>query len=654
MCGIAGFLHSDYFQKESAREIITNMISTISHRGPERSDLWNDRHICLAHARLSIIGLGRSGNQPVESPSGRFTILFNGEIYNHMDIREYINKKFSGYIWKSTSDAETIAHAVDFFDIESLLSKISGMFAIVVWDQAQKKIYLCRDRFGEKPLYYGFIGRGNKKSLVFASELKAIFEHPLFERKLNPLSVSSYFRYGYVPEPYSIFKKINKVSAGHFFEFSLSDLLANGKGKNISYWSLNKVSQINPKESIILNKDNIQTKFEDLLVNAVKQQMLSEVPIGAFLSGGIDSSLVVSLMQEISSKTVKTFTIGFCDKNYNEASYAKLIAKHLKTDHSELILDAKSVLDEISNLPKIYDEPFADSSQVPTVILSRFARKSVTVALTGDGGDEILAGYNRHFLAHRHWKNMQFLPLSLREKMGQIIDILSEKQINSLCQHIPLVNKYKNIGEKLKKLSLILRQNTIEDFYKVLTTQWGHGVPLKQVFVEEHKINYGEPKMCKDLDNLHSILWRDIHHYLPGDILTKVDRASMASSLETRTPFLNKDVAEFVWSLPSSLKIGPKGGKTLARSELEKRLPKTAFERPKQGFSLPIDLWMRTNLRDWVEASINLAEKDPNSVVSTKIIRKKWLEHLSGRYNNHSELWTFLMFQSWYNQYMSN
>ncbi len=654
MCGIAGFLHSEYFQKNPSREIISNMISSISHRGPERNDLWDDRHISLAHARLSIIGLGKAGNQPVVSPSGRFTILFNGEIYNHLDIRGYINKKFPNYIWKSTSDAETIAHAIDFFDIKNLLSKVSGMFAMVVWDQAHKKIYLCRDRFGEKPLYYGFVGKGNKKSLVFASELKAIFKHPQFEKKLNPLSVNLYFQYGYVPEPYSIFKNINKVSAGHFFEFSLSELLINGEGKSICYWSLSKISQINSKDTILLDKDFIHTKFEKLLVKAVQQQMLSEVPIGAFLSGGIDSSLVVALMQEISSKPVKTFTIGFSDKNYNEASYAKLIAKHLNTDHSELILDPKSVLDQISNLPKIYDEPFADSSQVPTVILSQFARKDVTVALTGDGGDEILAGYNRHVLAHRHWTKIQALPPFLRKKMGQIIDYFPEKYINSVGQYIPLVNRYKNIGEKLKKLSLIFSQNTIEGFYKELTTQWGNFKPLKQEFMKEYKTDYIEPKMHKNLDNLHSVLWHDIHHYLPGDILTKVDRASMASSLETRTPFLNKDVAEFAWSLPSSLKIGPNGGKTLARFQLEKRLPKSAFERPKHGFALPIDLWMRTTLRDWVEASIDLAEKDSNSVVSTKIIRKKWLEHLSGRYNNHSELWTFLMFQSWYNQYISN
>ncbi|MDC6457768.1 asparagine synthase (glutamine-hydrolyzing) [Alphaproteobacteria bacterium] len=651
MCGIAGFLHRRTFHVETSKAIATEMIEAIKHRGPDALGVWADDFVALSHARLSILDLSDAGLQPMVSSSGRYVLVFNGEIYNHNEIRADIKKVNFSNNWRGSSDTETLAEAIDAFGLVEAVQKINGMFALAIWDRKEQLLHLCRDRLGEKPLYYGWVGTGLKRSFVFASELKSILKHPLFEKNINQNSLGSFMRRGYVPDPNCIYQGIYKLLPAHHITLSQRSLFENLLPTSKSYWSLSNAAQLGVASSVNFSVEGISEKFESLLKSAVRKQMLSDVPLGAFLSGGLDSSLIVSLMQEQSIKPVKTFTIGFENNNYNEAPFAKSVSDYLGTEHFELYVNQRDALNVIPLLPKIYDEPFSDSSQIPSFLISHLAKEHVKVVLTGDGGDEVFGGYNRYLAVEGLWKSIQGLPLSLRKNVASIISMFPEERLNRIAKHLPILNKYSNFGEKLKKTAGAIQQDTVGDLYNYFSSQWFDSAvmnsPVKDLLVHDVFLS-GE---FIDFDNAQKMMLVDSLTYLPGDILTKVDRASMANSLETRAPFLDRDIVEFAWQIPQKFKISKGQGKWIMRQQLFKRVPETMFDRPKMGFSVPIGNWLKGELRDWADSLINASRINAEGVFDATIVQEKWDEHLSGKKNWENQLWTILMFQAWKDEY---
>ena len=651
MCGIAGFLHRRTFHVETSKAIATEMIEAIKHRGPDALGVWADDFVAFSHARLSILDLSDAGLQPMVSSSGRYVLVFNGEIYNHNEIRADIKKVNFSNNWRGSSDTETLAEAIDAFGFVEAVQKINGMFSIAVWDRREQLLHLCRDRLGEKPLYYGWVGTGLKRSFVFASELKSILKHPLFEKNINQNSLGSFMRRGYVPDPNCIYQGIYKLLPAHHITLSQRSLFENLLPTSKPFWSLSSVAQLGVASSGTFSVEGISEKFGSLLMGAVRKQMLSDVPVGAFLSGGLDSSLIVSLMQEQSIRPVKTFTIGFENNNYNEAPFAKSVSDYLGTEHFELYVNQRDAQNVIPLLPKIYDEPFSDSSQIPSFLISHLAKEHVKVVLTGDGGDEVFGGYNRYLAVEGLWKSMQGLPLSLRKNIAAIISIFPEERLNCVAKHLPILNKYSNFGEKLKKTGGAIQQDTVSDLYNYFSSQW-HGSavmksPVKDLLVHDAFLS----REFLDFDNAQKMMLVDSLTYLPGDILTKVDRASMANSLETRAPFLDRDIVEFAWQIPQKFKISKGQGKWIMRQQLFKRVPETIFDRPKMGFGVPIGNWLKGELRDWADSLINASRINAEGVFDATIVQKKWNEHLSGKKNWENQLWTILMFQAWKDEY---
>lgn len=651
MCGIAGFLHRRTFHVETSKAIATEMIEAIKHRGPDALGVWADDFVAFSHARLSILDLSDAGLQPMVSSSGRYVLVFNGEIYNHNEIRADIKKINFSNNWRGSSDTETLAEAIDAFGFVEAVQKINGMFSIAVWDRREQLLHLCRDRLGEKPLYYGWVGTGLKRSFVFASELKSILKHPLFEKNINQNSLGSFMRRGYVPDPNCIYQGIYKLLPAHHITLSQRNLFENLLPTSKPFWSLPSVAQLGVASSDTYSVEGISEKFGSLLMGAVRKQMLSDVPLGAFLSGGLDSSLIVSLMQEQSIKPVKTFTIGFEDNNYNEAPFAKSVSDYLGTEHFELYVNQRDALNVIPLLPKIYDEPFSDSSQIPSFLISHLAKEHVKVVLTGDGGDEVFGGYNRYLAVEGLWKSMQGLPLSLRKNIASIISIFPEERLNCMAKHLPILNKYSNFGEKLKKAGGAIQQDTVSDLYNYFSSQWYDSAvmksPVKDLLIHDAFLS----KEFLDFDNAQKMMLVDSLTYLPGDILTKVDRASMANSLETRAPFLDRDIVEFAWQIPQKFKISKGQGKWIMRQQLFKRVPETIFDRPKMGFGVPIGNWLKGELRDWADSLINASRINAEGVFDATIVQEKWNEHLSGKRNWENQLWTILMFQAWKDEY---
>lgn len=650
MCGINGF-----YSKSSStfNNVILKMNSAISHRGPDTNGTWLDKNsgIVFGHQRLSIIDLSIAGNQPMQSNSGRFILTYNGEVYNHLEIRKELKKNDYNIKWCGSSDTETLLEAINYWGIEIALQKIHGMFAFGLWDKKTHSLILARDRAGEKPLYYGWQGEGKNKVFLFGSELKALKIHPEFKGEINRDSIALQLRHNCIPAPYSIYKDIHKLMPGNYLELKESDLKKNLLPISKSYWSYTETAKYQNNNQLSLSEVDIKKDLEKHLKLSVKKQMISDVPLGAFLSGGIDSSTIVALMQSQSSNPVKTFTIGFSENDYDESKYAKKIANHLGTDHTELYVSSKKAMDVIPKIPCIYDEPFSDSSQIPTFLVSQLAKNHVKVAISGDGGDELFCGYNRYLMSKKFLNMFRFIPLSLRKILASSIQLISSQNWNKISNYLPGLNDHVNFGDKIHKGASVLESQTLYDYYYKLCSHWKN--PNKVV------VNCKEPKTLltdlnqdlKNFDIQQQMMILDFITYLPDDILTKVDRAAMACSLETRVPFLDHKLIEHVWKIPHSLKFRNGKGKWILRQILEQYVPKDLTERPKMGFGVPIGIWLRGPLKDWAENLLSEKRLKQEGFFNPKPIRDKWMEHLSGKKNWQYDLWDILMFQAWIDEY---
>jgi asparagine synthase (glutamine-hydrolysing) len=647
MCGLVGFLSSDHLYSQVCDEdILWHMADTIANRGPDDSGIWydNEAGICLAHRRLSIVDLSPAGHQPMLSGSGRYVIAFNGEIYNHLLLRAELENSGNAPSWRGHSDTETLLASFDAWGIEATIIKSIGMFAFAVWDKQTRKLTLGRDRMGEKPLYYGWQGQGEQAVFLFGSELKALRAHPAFENSINRGALSLQLRHNYIPAPFSIYNGIAKLRQGCLLTISLSQREA----KECSYWSALQVAQSGTAQPFTGSAEQAIDELETLLKSAIRQQMMADVPLGAFLSGGIDSSLVVALMQAQSTQRVKTFTIGFHEQGYNEAVHAKAIAQHLGTEHTELYVTAEQAMAVIPRLPGLYDEPFSDSSQIPTFLVSQLAKQQVTVSLSGDAGDELFCGYNRYVMTAKFWHRIALLPLPLRRLLAKGIISVSPDIWNHLMRFLPVSNSTRafNIGDKLHKGAGVLASKTVDDLYECFTAHWLDSASVVINGLIPTKFMNELPNL-KGLNVIQRMMVLDTLTYLPDDILVKVDRAAMGVSLESRVPFLDHRVVEFAWQLPQSMKLRDGQSKWALRQVLYRYVPKVLIERPKMGFGVPIGDWLRGPLRNWAEAFLDESRLRNEGFFYPAPIRKKWQEHLSGHRNWQDHLWDVLMFQLW-------
>ena len=646
MCGIVG-----YFSKnsDSRKNIIKLMNDKLTHRGPDDEGTWfdNETGINLGHRRLSIQDLSKKASQPMVSFSKRFIIIFNGEIYNHNELRS-IYKNELNVTWKSNSDTETLLEIIEKKGLKKSLEIIDGMFAFVIWDRKYKKLSLVRDRIGEKPIYYGWQGQGSNLSFLFGSELKPLKVHPSFDGDINRKAIQNLMTHNCIHAPNSIYQNIFKLEAGHFLELTINDLQNKILPKSKPYWSLSNIIISGSKNQMKGSFDEASSELEVLLKKTLKKQMIGDVPFGSFLSGGIDSSLITSLMQSESSSQINTFSIGFKENDYNEAKFAKKIANHLGTNHTEFYVDHKDALSVIPKLSTIYDEPFADSSQIPTYLLSKLTSKNVKVALTGDGGDEFFGGYNRYLLVLKWWKIINNVPRPINKLIRNIILNISTNHWNIIGNAIPFVDKYNAFGDKMHKGANVLLSKSILDLYIRLISHWDCSQLLENFDDSNDLTNISSKfNIVGDLDNQQRMMLVDGLTYLTDDILVKVDRAAMSNSLETRVPFLDHRLIEFSAKIPQKFKIKKDTGKLILRNILSKYVPKNFFERPKMGFGAPIDIWLCGPLRDWAESLINSNSLKNDGIFKSEIIQKKWKEHLSGKRNWQYHLWDVLIFQSW-------
>lgn len=629
MCGITGFFNLSHEAPRQRLECIINrMTDSLVHRGPDSQGVWVDPQagVALGHRRLAVIDLSSEGHQPMFSISGRYALVFNGEIYNYEVLRDEL-ARLGGH-FRGHSDTEVLLAAICQWGFEAALQKLNGMFALALWDREEQRLSLARDRFGEKPLYYGWSG----STFLFGSELKSLTVYPDFQKEINRDALVLYLRHNYIPTPHSIYKGIYKLPAASFQHVSIFDERL--MREPTCYWSFREIAEAGIQYGVKESEEEAAEHVEALLKDAVKLRMAADVPLGAFLSGGIDSSTIVALMQAECGRPVKTFTIGFHEEKYDEARQARAIAGVLGTQHSELLVTPKEVMDIIPLLPGVYDEPFADSSQIPTYLVSKLARKEVTVSLSGDGGDELFCGYPRYFIAERICRYAGRIPKMGRRIAGKVL-----KHIAGLP--LPL-------SRKLARLSEILAAEGEENMYREMISHLNHPSEVVLTGVEPSTV-FSDPEQWITASSVfHRLMYIDTFTYLPDDILTKVDRASMAVGLEARVPFLDHRLAEYVWRLPLSMNIQRNKGKMLLRRILKKYVPEPLFNRQKMGFGVPIDLWLRGPLRDWAEDLLNEGRLKQEGFFEPKFIRKQWAAHLSGKENYHYFLWTVLIFQSWH------
>jgi asparagine synthase (glutamine-hydrolysing) len=644
MCGLLGFLTPAPLA-ESAESILGRMTQTLRHRGPDDSGSWTDpaAGIALGHCRLSILDLSPLGHQPMISACGRYVTAFNGEIYNFSELRRELEKlshRFRGH-----SDTEVMLAAFTQWGLHNALPRFNGMFAIALWDRQDRKLHLVRDRLGEKPLYYGWSGG----TFLFGSELKALRAHPSFKGDINREALALYLRHNYVPAPLSIYSGFAKLTPGTFLTV---DPQHPGRVPEPSpYWSAKDHARQAGGGQLASSEEAIREELETLLKDAVRIRMQADVPLGAFLSGGIDSSTIVALMQAQSSRPIQTFTIGFHEEGYNEAEDARRIAQHLRTDHTELYVTPSEAMAVIPSLPQLYDEPFSDSSQIPTFLVSKLARQKVTVSLSGDGGDELFGGYNRYLLAQRLWKRVGWLPQPMRSLAGLMIRTIPRRAWEKMMKLFsPLLQpgaRKRRFGEQIHKLGRIMSVKNPEELYLGLVSHWSLsdaivvGAPLK-TSIPFHSSSWPElPEFTQ------TMMLLDLMTYLPDDILVKVDRASMGVSLEARVPFLDHRLVEYSMRIPLSLKIREGRTKWILREILHRHIPKELIERPKMGFGIPIDAWLRGPLRDWAEELLSEKRLKREGYFAPEPIRERWASHLSGRQDWHYHIWDILMFQSW-------
>lgn len=644
MCGIAGFLVAKGLP-EGATGLAARMANSLAHRGPDDSGVWLDgaAGVALAHRRLSILDLSPAGRQPMISACGRYEMVFNGEIYNHLQLRRELEQGGAGVAWRGHSDTETLLAAMAAWGVEAALHKSVGMFALALWDRRYRILTLARDRLGEKPLYYGWQG----DTFLFGSELKALKTHPAFEGEIDRGALSLFFRHNYIPSPWTIYRGIRKLLPGA----TLVVRKETAEAMPVPYWSAREMALAGQRAPFSGSEKDAAAELERLLGEAVAGQRIADVPLGAFLSGGLDSSTVVALMQAQSRRAIKTFTIGFWEGGQNEAGHAKAVARHLGTDHTELYVTPEDALAVIPQLPRIYDEPFADSSQIPMVLVCALARRHVTVALSGDGGDELFGGYTRYFQARRIWRGLGWLPHPLRRALAAMATSLSVPGWHALLapfsRLLPARWRHGAAGEKIHKLAEFLSARSPDDIYYGMLSHWKRPAALVAGGYEPETAmatKGGWPELRNFEDRMMTL---DMVSYLPDDILVKVDRAAMAASLETRAPLLDHRVVEFAESLPLSMKIRNGRGKRLLRQALTRYVPPELVERPKTGFSIPLDAWLRGPLRDWAETLLDERRLRREGYLNPEPIRRKWQEHLSGRREGHRDLWDVLMFQAW-------
>ena len=635
MCGIAGYIG----QISNPSDCLSQMAQAINHRGPDNRGIWSDERasIGLAHARLSILDLSSAGHQPMHSTSNNYVMVFNGEIYNHKDLRLEL-ESISNRNWLGHSDTETLLSAIEEWGLEETLNKAKGMFALALWDKNSKHLSLARDRIGEKPLYYGWVN----EQFVFASELKSIKKFPEFNNSIDRSSLALFLRFNSIPAPHSIYEGIHKLEPGHILELHPDSKKLN----KYSFWSVEDIYEKGFMTQFSGTPSDAVNKLESVLSNAVSSQMLSDVPLGAFLSGGVDSSSIVALMQSQSNTKINTFSIGFNAKEYDEAVYAGTIAKHLGTNHFEKYVTDRDALNVIPSLPEIYDEPFADSSQIPTYLVSQFAKQKVTVALSGDAGDELFGGYNRYVFNEKIFKRITKAPILIRKLMSKTIFSMTEENWNRLLGRV-MSKRYANIGHKLYKAANVFSSKSTRDLHFKLVSQI-HNPTDWLINSKEYKTIFNDvTERFVELNTTEQMMAYDLMTYLPTDILTKVDRAAMSVSLETRVPFLDPDVIEFSASLPIKFKINNGVTKWALREVLYKYVPKDLIERPKMGFGVPLAEWLRGPLKDWAESLLDEKRLHQEGFFNVEFVRSKWLEHLSGKQNWHHQLWNVLMFQAW-------
>lgn len=645
MCGITGFLPiGGAGAPDTALSILTAMTEAIRRRGPDDSGHWIDPDTGFAagHRRLSIIDLSAAGHQPMPSADGRFVLTYNGEIYNHEEIRQELESVGAAPLWKGHSDTEVLLAAIVKWGLKSALLRTRGMFALALWDRQRRELSLARDRTGEKPLYYGWQGNGAQRCFLFGSEIKALRQHPAFGGKVDRGALTLFFRHNYVPAPFSIFEGIAKLEPGTIVTLSQAE----PDIRREPFWSFLDVAASGKRTPFSGSAEEAVDRLALLAGAAVGRQMVSDVPLGAFLSGGIDSSTVVALMQSQSATPVKTFTIGFAETAYNEAEHAQAVASHLGTDHHELYVSPDDARAVIPDLPEIYCEPFADSSQIPTYLVSRLARAHVTVSLSGDAGDELFCGYNRYVMTNRLWSRMAMIPRPLRTAAKAMLTSVSPVMWDRIGG--PLARgRVSMFGDKLHKGANAIVSRSVDDLYRTLVSHdddpagWVRGgFEPTYVLTEPHR-------QLDVLDDIERMMALDGVSYLPDDILAKVDRASMAVSLESRVPFLDHELIEFAWSLPRALKLRDGVTKWPLRQLLYRHVPPSLIERPKMGFGVPVNEWLRGPLADWAEALLSSARLEREGYWDVARVRKAWDEHRSGTRNWSAKLWSVLMFQSW-------
>lgn len=645
MCGLTGFCNFRDIS-EDAEQICISMASKLIHRGPDDSGVWVNREqgVALGHRRLSIQDLSSNGHQPMESSSGRYIVAYNGEIYNFKELQSELDSL--GFKFRGHSDTEILLAAVDAWGLTDAVNRFTGMFAIAMWNREHRVLSLVRDRLGEKPLYYGWQGN----TFLFGSELKALRVHPDWQNNINRDALSLYMRHNYIPAPYSIYQNIFKLTPGSILQIHRG-ILPGDLPASVSYWSIQEVAEAGFSHPAQLSDDEAIDRLEGVLRESIRSKMISDVPLGAFLSGGYDSSAVVALMQAESLQKVKTFSIGFNEAAYNEADHAKRVASHLGTDHTELYVTAEQAMAVVPRLPHAYDEPFSDASQIPTMLVSEMTKQHVTVALSGDGGDELLVGYDRYFFADMLWKKVGRIPYPLRQLLASGIKNISPALLSSMFSRVaPRLSAYGGqgtAGDKLHKVADLLGFRAFEDLYLGLISQWKHPSALVLGAEEPFTVLTETKQRVMLSECIAKMQYLDTASYLPDDILVKVDRAAMGVSLETRVPFLDHRVVEYAWSLPLNLKVRNGEGKWILRRMLDRYIPGSLMDRPKMGFGVPVDEWLRGPLRNWAESLLNEKRIRDEGFLDPDPIRKKFSEHLSGDRNWQFHLWDVLMFESW-------
>lgn len=637
MCGITGF-----WAKEKAKEgLALKMAARIQTRGPDDAGDWHsgDATLALAHRRLAIVDLSPAGHQPMATFCGQHVLAFNGEIYNHEDLRSELEAELGQIKWRGHSDTEVLLCGLRHWGLELTLSKLNGMFAFAYWSERDEALFLARDRMGEKPLYFG----KQNGTFLFGSELKALKAHPSFAADIDRDALALYMRHNYIPAPSSIYQNIHKLKPAHY-------VVVSNHGQNISeqrcYWDLKAVANDGLANQVTDERQALDD-LDSLLKDSVKRRMMADVPLGAFLSGGYDSTTVAALMQAQSTKPVKTFSIGFKEDAFNEAQYAKQVAEYLGTEHTELYVEPQQALDVIPKLPEIYDEPFSDSSQIPTFLVSQLAKQHVTVALSGDGGDELFCGYSRYNLGYSMWSKLSILPASVRPLVAWLCRVAPGERIDAMQRLLPERYRVSNLADRLPKLAEVLAHSSGDQFYKTLVSH--NKYPSSMVLGScEPKTILDASSDIPDFGDLRDrMMYLDTLSYLPGDILTKVDRASMAVSLEARVPLLDHRLVEYAWRLPLEMKIKNGQGKWPLRQVLYNYVPKEMMERPKQGFGVPIEHWLTGPLKDWASALIDENRLRQEGYFDPVPITRMWNEHLSGKRRWHYYLWDVLMFQAW-------